>query len=193
MTTTAPRIATRNFEGLDIPEAGTFAIDASHSAAAFTVRHLVVAKTRGRFTDIAGEIDFADNPLDSSVNVTIGSASVSTGDDVRDDHLRSPDFLDVEQHPTLTFRSTGVRYVNREQFVVDGELTIASVAKPVALEVNYDGSVLDPWGGVRAVFTASTKINREDFGLTWNQALEAGGVLVGKDVVIDIEIEAVRR
>ncbi len=193
MTTTAPQIATRSFEGLDIPDAGTFAIDGSHSTAAFTVRHLVVAKTRGRFTDIAGEITFADNPLESSVDVTIQTASIATGDEARDNHLRSADFLDVEKYPTLTYRSTGVRHANREQFVVDGEVTIAGVTKPVALEVNYDGSVVDPWGGVRAVFTASTKINREDFGLTWNQALEAGGVLVGKDVVIDIEVEAVRK
>jgi polyisoprenoid-binding protein YceI len=192
MTTTTPQIATRQFEGLDIPESGTFAIDASHSAAAFTVRHLVVAKTRGRFTDVAGEIHFADNPLDSSVNVTIGAASITTGDDGRDDHLRSPDFLDAERFPTLTYRSTGVRHSSREQFVVDGELTIAGVTKPVALDVNYDGTVTDPWGGVRAVFSASTKINREDFGLTWNQALETGGVLVGKDIAIEIEVEAVK-
>ncbi len=192
MTTTTSHPATRSFEGLDIPEPGTFAIDASHSAAAFSVRHLMVAKTRGRFTDVSGEIHFADSPLDSWVDVTIQAASITTGDETRDNHLRSPDFLDAEQFPTLSFHSTAVRHATREQFVLDGELTIAGVTQPVALDLNYEGTVVDPWGGVRAVFSASTKINREDFGLTWNQALETGGVLVGKDIAIEIEVEAVR-
>ncbi|MDP1792865.1 MAG: YceI family protein [Acidimicrobiales bacterium] len=193
MTATAPQITTRPFEGLDVPEAGSFAIDASHSVAAFTVRHLVVAKTKGRFTDIAGEVTIADNPLDSKVSVTIGAASVTTGDNGRDDHLRSPDFLDVESFPTLTYVSTAVRHVKGSQFEVAGNLTVHGVSKPVTLALDYEGTVGDPWGGVRAVFSAKTKINREDFGLTWNQALETGGVLVGKDITIDLEVEAVRQ
>ncbi|MEY2424463.1 MAG: hypothetical protein QOI61_35 [Actinomycetota bacterium] len=193
MTTTAPQSVTRNFEGLDIPDAGTFAIDASHSAAAFTVRHLVVAKTRGRFTDFAGDIHIADNPLDSSVEVTIQAASINTGDDTRDNHLRSPDFLDVEKYPTLTYKSTGVRHVKGSKFVLDGELTIAGVTKSVSLELEYEGTVAHPQAGVRSGFTASTKINREDFGLTYNQVLETGGVLVGKEISIEIEVEAVKK
>jgi polyisoprenoid-binding protein YceI len=193
MTTTAPQITARKFNGVDIPEAGTFAIDTSHSAAAFSVRHLMVAKTKGRFTDFSGTVTIADDPLASSVDVTIQAGSIATGDETRDNHLRSADFLDVEQQPTLTFKSTSVRHSNRENFVVAGDLTIAGVTQPVSLNLEYLGSVVDPWGGVRVAFSASTKINREDFGLTWNQALETGGVLVGKEVHIDLEVEAVRQ
>jgi polyisoprenoid-binding protein YceI len=193
MTTTAPQNTTRRFAGLDIPEPGTFAVDTSHSAAAFAVRHLMVSKTKGRFTDFSGEITIAEEPLDSSVAVTIQAASITTGDEQRDGHLRSPDFLDVENYPTLEFRSSSVRHVKDEHFVVDGELTVRGVTKPVTLDLEYQGAIVDPWGGQRAAFSASTKINREEFGLTWNQALETGGVLVGKDVSIDLEVEAVRQ
>lgn len=193
MSTTAAHTTTRDFKGLDVPAPGAFVIDASHSAAAFSVRHLMVAKTRGRFTNFEGVINFAEDPLDSSVEVTIHADSITTGDDTRDNHLRSADFLDVERHPTLRYRSTGVRHASREQFVVDGELTIAGVTKPVTLDLNYEGTVVDPWGGVRAVFTASAEINREDFGLVYNQALETGGVLIGKTVTIEIEVEAVKQ
>jgi polyisoprenoid-binding protein YceI len=183
---------TRSFEGLDIPAAGTFTIDASHSAAAFTVRHMVVAKTRGRFNDFSGQITIADDPLASSVNVTIDAASVTTGDTKRDDHLRNPDFLDVEKYPTLEFASTSVRHSGGSNFEVVGDLTIAGQTHPVTLDLEYDGVIDDPWGGQRAGFTAKTKINREDWGLTYNMALETGGVLVGKEIVIDLEVEAVR-
>ena len=193
MTTTAPQVTTRNFNGLEIPEAGTYAIDTSHSAAQFTVRHLMVAKTKGRFTDFSGEITIADDPLQSSVAVTIQAGSINTGDDKRDGHLRTGDFLDVEQFPTLTYVSRSVRHVKDEHFVVEGDLTVHGVTKPVALELDYEGTVGDPWGGVRAVFSAKTKINREEFGLTYNQALETGGVLIGKDITIDLEVEAVRQ
>lgn len=193
MTTTAPQINTRNFNGVDIPEAGSFAIDASHSVAQFTARHLVVAKTKGRFTDISGAVHIDDDPLQSSVEVSIGAASVTTGDEQRDAHLRSPDFFDVDNFPTLTYTSRSVRHVKGSQFVVEGDLTIHGVTKPVSLDLDYEGSVADPWGGVRAVFSAKTKVNREDFGLTWNQALETGGVLVGKEITIDLEVEAVRQ
>lgn len=193
MTTTAPQLATRSFNGLDIPEAGSFAIDSSHSAAQFSVKHLMVAKTKGRFSDIAGEVTIADDPLQSSVNVTIQATSINTGDDKRDDHLRSADFLDVANFPTLTYTSRSVRHKGSSTFVVEGDLTVHGVTKPVELELDYEGVVGDPWGGQRAVFSARTKINREDFGLTWNQALEAGGVLVGKDITIDLEVEAVRQ
>ncbi len=193
MTTTAPIVSTRGFKGLDIPEAGSFAVDASHSLAQFTARHLVVAKTKGRFTDLAGEITIAENPLESSVEVTIQAASIATGDDKRDEHLRSADFLEADTYPTLHYKSTSVRHAGKARFVVEGDLTVHGVTKSVALDLDYEGTVADPWGGVRAVFSATTKINREDFGLTWNQALETGGVLVGKEITIDLEVEAVRR
>ncbi len=194
MTTTAPQTTnTRNYEGLDIPEAGTFVIDTSHSAAQFSVRHLMVAKTKGRFTDFEGAINIAENPLESSVEVTIQAASINTGDGNRDGHLRNEDFLDVEKYPTLTYKSTSVRHGKGSSFVVDGDLTIHGVTKPVSLDLDYEGTVVDPWGGVRAVFSAKTKINREEFGLTYNQALETGGVLIGKDITIDLEVEAVRQ
>ncbi|MEY2472872.1 MAG: hypothetical protein QOK28_2201 [Actinomycetota bacterium] len=193
MTTTAPQSNTRQFNGLDIPEAGTFAIDASHSSVAFTVRHLMVAKTKGRFAEFAGEITIDEDPLKSSVAVTIQSASIHTADDQRDGHLRSADFLDVEKYPTVSFQSTSVQHKGSSSFAVEGELTVHGVTRPVTLDLDYEGTVTDPWGGQRAVFSAKTKINREEFGLTWNQALETGGVLVGKDVTIDLEVEAVRQ
>ena len=193
MSTTAAQLNVRTFEGLDIPEAGTFSIDTSHSAAAFSVRHLMVSKTKGRFTDFSGDITIAESPLDSSVNVVIQTASITTGDEQRDGHLRSADFLDVENHPTLEFKSTSVRHVKGDKFEVTGDLTVRGITKPVTLDLEYTGAALDPWGGQRAAFSATTKINREDFGLTWNQALETGGVLVGKDVAIDLEVEAVRQ
>ncbi|MEY2397759.1 MAG: hypothetical protein QOJ00_933, partial [Actinomycetota bacterium] len=177
MSNTATQGSTRTFNGLEIPQPGTFAIDASHSAAAFSVKHLVVAKTRGRFTDFAGTITIDDDPLKSSVDVTIQAASITTGDDKRDGHLRSADFLDVEKNATLSYKSTSVRHVKGDQFAVEGDLTIAGVAKPVTLHLEYLGVVTDPWGGTRAAFEAHTKINREDWGLTYNQALETGGVL----------------
>jgi polyisoprenoid-binding protein YceI len=192
MTTTSQPIV-RAYEGLEIPEAGTFSIDPSHSAAAFAVRHLMVSKTKGRFTDFAGDITIAESPLDSSVHVVIQAASITTGDEQRDGHLRSADFLDVENFPTLEFTSTSVRHVKGDKFEVAGDLTVRGVTKPVTLELEYSGAVVDPWGGQRAAFSATTKINREEFGLTWNQALETGGVLVGKDVHIDLEVEAVRQ
>lgn len=193
MTATAPQLTTRNFNGLEIPEAGSYAIDTSHSAAQFTVRHLMVAKTKGRFTDFTGNVTIAEDPLQSSVEVTIQAGSINTGDEKRDGHLRTGDFLEVDKFPTLTYKSTSVRHKGGSQFVVEGDLTVHGVTKPVALELDYEGTVGDPWGGVRAVFSARTKINREDFGLTYNQALETGGVLIGKDITIDLEVEAVRQ
>jgi polyisoprenoid-binding protein YceI len=193
MTTTASQTNIRSFKGVDIPEPGTFAIDTSHSSVGFTVRHLVVAKTKGRFADFAGNVTIADDPLQSSVAVTIQSASIQTADEQRDGHLRSADFFDVENYPTLTFTSTSVQHKGGSQFAVAGDLTVRDITRPVTLDLDYEGVVTDPWGGQRAVFSARTKINREEFGLTWNQALETGGVLVGKDVSIELEIEAVRQ
>lgn len=192
MTVTESTTATRSFEGAEVPVAGTYHLDPTHTTVGFVAKHLMVTKVRGRFSDVDGTITIAEEPLASSVAVTMQSASVDTRSDDRDAHLRSADFLDVEQYPTLSFRSTAVRHVRGERFAVDGDLTIKDVTRPVTLDMELDGVVADPWGGSRLAFTARTEIDREDWGLTWNVALETGGVLVSKKIVIEIEGQAVR-
>ena len=185
-------ITTRHLAGTEVPQAGTFSIDASHSEVGFAVRHLMVSKTRGRFIEFEGTITIADEPSESSVEVSIATASVHTGDEQRDGHLRSGDFFDVEQHPAMIFRSTAVRLSDPSRFEVDGDLTISGVTNPVTLLASYEGVAADPWGGERIAFSARTELDREAWGLAWNQALETGGFLVGKKVTIELEIEAVR-
>jgi polyisoprenoid-binding protein YceI len=187
MTTTAPQIRST------LPAPGVWTIDGSHSSVEFVVRHLMVAKVRGRFAEFSGDIHVGETPEESKVVVAIAPSSISTGDPQRDGHLLSPDFFDVEQYPTITFRSTGVRPVKGEHYEVDGELTVHGETLPVVLDLEYQGSITDPFGNDKAVFSASTEIDREDWGLTWNQALETGGVLVGKKARIEIEIEATRQ
>jgi polyisoprenoid-binding protein YceI len=187
---TAP--ATRTIDGVELPAAGTWAIDVSHSSINFKVRHLGLAKTRGRFATFDGTVEVGERPEDTTVEVRIDAASIETHDATRDEHLRSADFFDVANHPQLTFRSTGVRGAGSD-WVLDGELTIAGVTKPVSLEVDYDGVGGDPWGGTRAGFTAKAEVNREDWGLTWNAALEAGGFLVGKTVTLELDVELIRQ
>ena len=189
-TTTTP---TRTVEGLEVPAAGQYQLDASHSHVGFSVRHLMVSKTKGRFADFQGVVEIAEDPLQSSVEVTIDPASVDTRDQGRDDHLRSGDFFGVEEHPAITYRSTAVSPAGKGRWTVDGELTVRGITRNVPLEVTFEGGARDPWGGERIGFTASTEVDREWFGLTWNQALETGGVLVGKTVRIDIEAEAIRQ
>ena len=174
-----------------LPAAGSWQIDPSHSTVDFVVRHLMVSKVRGRFGTFSGVINVDGDPDLSSVAVEIEAASIDTGDEQRDAHLRSGDFLDVETYPTLAFRSTSV-HGHDADWKVSGELTVHGVTLPVVLDVEYLGTTKDPWGGDRAGFSATTEIDREDFGMTWNQALEAGGVLVGKKVRIEIEVEAVK-
>ena len=175
-----------------LPATGTWTIDAGHSEVGFSVRHLGISKTRGRFGTFAGDIIVATHPEDSRVSVSIDTVSVDTRDGGRDEHLRSADFFDVEQFPTMTFTTTGV-VADGDSWKVQGDLTIAGVTKPVVLATEVTGLATDPWGNDRVGFTASTEVNREDFGLTWNAALEAGGFLVGKTVKIDIVVEAVRQ
>ena len=175
------------------PEAGTYAIDPSHTEVGFKVRHLMVSKVRGHFTDFAGAITIAEDPLESSVEVSVELASIDTRDEQRDGHLRGGDFFDVEQHPTMTFRSTGVRPVGGNRYDVDGELSLLGTTRPIVLHAEYEGTSTSPWGGTSIGFSAKAEIDREEFGLTWNQALETGGVLVGKKVEIELEVEAVRQ
>jgi polyisoprenoid-binding protein YceI len=190
-TTTNP--AVRIVNGEELPAAGTYALDPSHSQVGFAVRHVMVSKTRGRFSDFAGTVEIGENPLESSVSVTIQTASIDTRDEQRDGHLRSGDFFDAEAWPTATYQSRSVRQVGEGRYVVEGDLTIKGVTRPVPLELNYEGGASDPWGGVRIGFSAKAELDREAFGLTWNQALETGGVLVGKKVTIEIEAEAIRQ
>jgi len=190
MTTTVSP-ASRTHDGVDLPLPGTYAIDVSHTSVGFVARHLMVSKTRGQLPVLSGTITIGDDPADSSVEVSIDAAGVETGDEKRDGHLRSADFFDVEQHPTIAYRSTRVTPKASGHYDVEGDLTVRGVTKPVRLQVTFEGAVTDPWGNVRGGFAASAEIDREDFGLTWNQVLEGGGVLVGKKITIEIEAEAV--
>ncbi|HVW34024.1 MAG TPA: YceI family protein [Acidimicrobiia bacterium] len=193
LTQTPANPAVRTVDDALLPAAGTYALDASHSQVGFAVRHVMISRTKGRFSDVAGTIEIAENPLESSVSVTIQTASVDTRDEQRDGHLRSGDFLDVEAFPTMTYQSRSVRPAGGDRWIVEGDLSIKGVTRPVPLEVTFEGGAADPWGGVRIGFSARAEIDREAFGLTWNQALETGGVLVGKKVTIEIEAEGVKQ
>ena len=169
---------------------GTWTIDPLHSEVGFSVRHLMVSKVRGKFTKFSGELVTGENPLASSVAAEIDLASIDTGAEQRDGHLRSPDFFDTENHPAMSYRSTGIR-AKGDGYVVDGELTLKGVTKNVPLTLELNGFGPDPYGGTRAGFTATGEINRQDFGVTWNAAMEHGGVVVSDKVNINLEIEAV--
>jgi len=190
MTTKA--ITTRTLAGRVLPAVGTWDIDPGHTELAFIGRHFMVTKVRGRFTGITGAVTVADEIEVSSVEVAIDMRSVDSGSRVRDDHLRSEELFDVEKYPTATFRSSRVEW-HGTQGTVHGDLTIHGVTRQVPLEVSFEGQVHDPWGGDRAIFSARAKVNREDFDITWNVALEAGGVLVSKEIQIEIELETVLR
>ena len=191
--TTGTESTTRTWEDLTIPTAGTYLLDQAHKRVGFVARHMMVGTVRGAFDDVTATISVAEDPLQSSVTATIQAASISTGQEDRDKHLRSGDFLDVEKYPTLEFRSTGVKSHKDNEFVLTGELTIKDVTRAVELEVEFEGCGRSPFGQDIFGITARTEINREDFDLTWNVALEAGGVLVGKRIRIEIEGEAIRQ
>lgn len=166
-------------------------LDPSHTEVGFKVRHLMVTNVRGQFDKVSGAIELDEKDISKSkVTIDIDAASVNTNEPKRDEHLRSPDFFDVKKFPKLTFVSTAVKKAGKDKLQVVGNLTIHGITKSVTLDVNAPAqSIKDPWGNVKRGFEATTKIKREDFGLTWNKALEAGGVLVGSDVVITIEAE----
>ena len=190
---TAPTLDTRTFDGVAIPAPGAFALDASHTEVAAVARHLVVSKVRGTFANVTGTIVVAEDPLKSSVTASIPAATINTNSTDRDNHLRSPDFLDVENHPTLEFVSTGVVSHSDNTFVLRGDLTIRGVTRPVDLKVEFDGVAKSPWGQEVIAFSATTEFDREEFGMTWNQAMETGGVLVGKKIAVHISAEAIRQ
>ena len=166
--------------------AGTWAIDPSHSEVSFTVRHLMVSKVRGSFSGIAGSITVAD---DLKVSATVDAATLNTRDENRDAHVKSADFFDVENHPTWSFASTAVTGSGND-LKLTGDLTLRGVTKSVTFDVEFLGVNTDPWGNTKAGFEAKAEINRKDFGMEWNAALETGGVLVGEKVNIELDIQA---
>lgn len=171
----------------------TWQVDYSHSDIQFKVRHMMISSVRGRFEEFAAVIDFdPDNMTNTAVEVTIPLKSINTRDDKRDEHLRSADFFDVENHPNMIFKSTRVEQDNERNGRLIGDLTIRGVTKEVTLDVEYAGMAKAPWGTTSAGFSATGKLNRKEFGLNWNAALETGGVLVGDDVQIAIELEIVK-
>jgi polyisoprenoid-binding protein YceI len=184
---------TREYDGLVIPAAGTYLLDAAHKRVGFVVRHLMVSKVRGEFNVATATITVGEDPLQSAVTAVIQTDSVVTGQVDRDNHLRTGDFFEAEKYPTIEYRSTGVKSHDGNEFVLTGELTIKGVTRPVDLDVEFEGVGRSPYGFDVFGFSASTEIDREDFGLTYNMALESGGVMIGKKVKIEIEGEAIRQ
>ena len=175
------------------PTLATWTIDGTHTEAGFAVKHLMISTVRGRFGDVQGTITFDPSDLSTgSANVTINATSIETREAQRDAHLRSADFFDVEAFQTLTFKSRAVQALKGESFQLVGDLTIKDVTREVVLDVESHGLQNDPWGGERAGFSAHAKINRKDFGLVWNATLETGGLLVGEDVKITLDVELIR-
>jgi len=183
---------TRDYQGLEIPAAGTFSLDPAHTRVGFVARHLMVSKVRGSFVETSGTITIAEDPTQSQVDVSVVVSSVHTGVDARDNHLRSGDFFEAEQFPTIEFRSTSLTPKGGNEFVLAGELTIKGKALPVELDVEYEGVTVSPWGKQVIGFTATGEIDREDWGMTYNQALETGGVMISKKIKLELEIEAIR-
>ena len=183
-TTLDPTVAT--------PARSTWKLDPAHSNVEFSVKHLMISRVKGRISELAGIIQADEtNPENSSVEAVLQAATIDTRSEQRDTHLRSADFLDATTFPEITFRSTRMKG-NRTRFQLTGDLTIRSTTREVTLDVNFEGRGKDPWGGERLAFSATGKIDRSDFGLTYNQALEAGGVVIGNDLKISIEVEAVK-
>ena len=184
--------STRTPEGAEAPATGTYDIDVAHTGVAFVARHMMVSKVRGHFGVFSGTIVVGERPEDSSVEVSIDASSIDTASEMRDKHLVSPDFLDVQRFPQIRYRSTSVERSGDTTLLVKGELTVKDVTRPVDLVVEYEGTIRDMKGGTRAAFSATGEIDREEFGILWNMALEGGGVLVGRKVKIEIDVAAVQ-
>lgn len=171
----------------------TWNIDASHTLVEFGIRHLMITTVKGRFGGVEGTIKGdMDDLTGAEVDVKIDAASIDTRDEKRDEHLRSADFFEVEKYPHMTYKSTKVTKTGDKTYTIDGELTIRDVTRPVTLEAEFLGKAVDPWGNEKVGFSAKGKLNRKDFGLTWNAPLEAGGVLVGDEVTIQLEVQATK-
>ncbi len=170
---------------------GKWQIDTAHSSVTFSVRHLMISKVKGSFNDFTGTIVIDEDPLQSTVEARVALASVNTGDEQRDAHLKSSDFFDTETYPDMTFTSTGLREKGGD-YLLDGELSILGVTKPVTFVLEFEGVSADPWGNTKAGFSATTEINRKDWGMNYNAALETGGVLIGEKAKIELDIEAAK-
>ncbi len=184
-------VTSRTVNGTEYPAVGTYGLDPSHTRIGFAVRHMAVSKVRGGFNRFEGTLDLAEDPVDSTVSVTIEADSVDTRDENRDNHLRTNDFFDVPNHPTWTFVSTAIRPVDATHWKVDGDLTIRGTTRPVTLNAELEGVVKDPYGNHRVGFSAKASIDREEFGVAFGAVMEAGGLVVGKKVDIEIEAEAI--
>ena len=189
----ATEVQEREYRGVQAPPVGTYTLDPNHTTIGFVAKHMMFTKVRGHFAEFEGTIVVGETPGQSSAEATMKVESLTTGVDQRDAHLRSADFFEVETYPTITFKSSAVEWVGGNQLRVTGDLTIRDVTRAVVLDAEYEGSTVDPWGGFRIGFSASTEVDREDWGITWNVALETGGVLVSKKVVLEIETQAVLR
>jgi polyisoprenoid-binding protein YceI len=183
----------RVIDGVTFPAPGTYVLDPTHTRIGFVARHLMVTKVRGHFADFDGSITVAEDPTQSTAEATLRTVSIDTGAADRDNHLRSGDFLEAEKYPEITFRNARVLSQDGTEFRVVGDLTIKDVTKRVELAVELDGVATDPWGNEKLAVTASTEIDREEFGMTWNVALETGGVLVSKKIKLEIEAQAARQ
>jgi polyisoprenoid-binding protein YceI len=191
MAQPAEQVQERTYRGVSIPPAGTYAIDPAHTSVEFVARHMLT-KVRGRFRDFTGAVTVGDAPEDSGIEVEVDTASVTTGSEQRDEHLHSSDFFEVEKHPRMTFASTAFRPAGGTAFEVDGDLTIKGVTKPITLTGEFLGWGKDAWGNDRLFAEARTRVNREDWGLLWNMAVELTGVLVARDVDLEIQVQAAR-
>jgi polyisoprenoid-binding protein YceI len=183
----------RRVGDLELPTPGTWEIDAVHSSVSFVVRHLMVSKVRGKFSKFSGTIQVAEAPEDSKVQATIEAASIDTGDPNRDAHVRSSEFLDVENYPTITFSASGPVARRGTEFTLTGDLTVHGITKPVTLDAEYLGVVTHPQMGTRMGLSASGEINKDDFGVTFNAALETGGFMLGKTIRLEVEVQAIRK
>lgn len=173
--------------------AADYVVDKDHSHVGFTVRH-IVSHVQGSFKDFAGQFTFdPKKPSTDKVSFTVQTASISTDNEKRDNHLKSPDFFDVAKYPTMTFESTSVAPAGHDKYRIKGKLTLRGVTRPVTFDVDYLGTAKDPWGKTRSGFTATTRINRKDYGMVWNKALDAGGLMVGDEVAVKLDIEAVEK
>lgn len=180
--------------GLNSAYAASYTVDPAHTQIIFKIKHLAFSTVSGNFVDFDGEFDFdPDNIAAAKANATIKAKSVNTSNEKRDDHLRSDDFFGVEKHPELTFLSKEIKDVKGNSFIVVGDLTINGVTKSIELDAEYSGAATDPWGNERVAFSAESKIDRKDFGLTWNKAIEAGGFVVGDEVKIVLEVQGIKK
>jgi polyisoprenoid-binding protein YceI len=190
MAETAEGQFTRTLQGVEVPTPGDWIFDTAHTNLMFIARYAMLTKVRGHFNSFEGTIHVAERPEDSSVELTIDASSLTTDNDMRDDHLRSGDFLDLENHPTITFRSTKVEVMSEDRLRVTGDLSVRGVTKEVVLDTEYAGTAKDGYGRTRVAFSARTEIDRDEFGVSWNMALEAGGVLVGNRIQLELEVQA---